>query len=657
MHVSELHTYFAEGGPLSQVLSSYRPRAEQLKLAEAIERCIDHNDTLIAEAGTGIGKTFAYLLPALLSERQVILSTATKALQEQLFNHDLPQIQRVLQREFNIALLKGRSNYLCHYRYESYEPPSLFPENLVQEWQLIQEFYDRTADGDLDGLHGVAEHSPLRLALTSTPENCLGKECPYLEQCFIKTARQKAHEADVCVVNHHLLLADFSLRDQTLGEILPQGEIYIIDEAHRLPTTAIHFFSERLNSSALHTLRDDILLACKENAPDALDVIQAANAFKTQVQHWRLSLPPQTRPTQLSEEDIMAAQPAFIAACQHLHKDMQALAEVMEQHAARSAALGNVQQRLHDCINLCERCLERLQNNSQDSDRVLWLDYSERYCSLHLAPLSPAQQLQSRFKQKDSAWIFLSATLAVDGTFEHFQGEMGIPQAQTLLLGSPFDYRHQGLMYCPADLPEPNHPEYTQQLVRAVLPIFEASRGRAFFLFTSYRAMNQAYEVLKDSPFTVLLQGERSKVELLNCFKNSERALLLATATFWEGVDVRGKALVCVVIDKLPFASPTEPITAAKLRRFEAENQSGFFKYSLPQAVISLKQGVGRLIRDYDDYGVLVIGDPRLLQKSYGKIFLNSLPRMTRTTKLEAIARFFAYHESHHESQKEEASS
>lgn len=619
-------------------------REGQRELAVSIARNLEEKAVLLAEAGTGTGKTFAYLLPALASGQKILVSTATKNLQEQIHSKDLPLVRKVLGNTARVALLKGRRNYFCPHHFHQLQQED-HDSAARRELALVAHFAERTRDGDLVGLEGIAEDAAIRQAITSTADNCLGRDCDFFEDCFVQKARQKAKEADVVVVNHHLLLADFALKSDGFAEILPDIDAFIIDEAHHLPQTAIQFLGERLSYHQMQVFCQDARTAQREEAADDLALQKSIETLAEPAMRAHKSV---ARGDEYRVDDFGQAECTLFFAA--LHDWGEALAEVvrlLHQAAARGKLLANMAERADKLQALLNIFLTQPEGEDAHSKtQARWLDVSARGFVLNLVPVNAAGRFAGWIRQSEASWTFLSATLTVNGEFTHFASELGIFDYDSIRLDSPFDYRRQAVLYHPAGLPQPNHEDYTEALMDAVRPVLAASKGRAFLLFTSYRAMYMAERALRDEPYTFFVQGQASKERLLADFMASKRGVLLATASFWEGVDVRGDRLVCVVIDKLPFAAPNDPLSKVRHRLMQEKGLSPFLHDSLPQAVIALKQGVGRLIRDSSDYGVLVIGDPRLTGKGYGKVFLDSLPRMTRTTDLAVVKRFFAYHEA-----------
>lgn len=659
--MADIKTLFAADGALSAAVSGYQPRPGQQELAEAVADNLSDDGILLAEAGTGTGKTFAYLLPLLASGKKGLVSTATRNLQEQIFSKDLPLVRKVLASPARVALLKGRRNYLCHHHYHQYLDSEPHTREEKAWRRAIEHFFDTTADGDLVALRDVPEDAPVIARITSTAENCLGRDCAFYEECYVQKARQKAKEADVTVINHHLLLADFALKSEGFAEILPDIQAFIIDEAHHLPLTAIHFLGDHLSARQLLAFINDGEHAALAEAPDALELRETLRDIK--LQHSKILLAVrQPQETRLDEAQLFANRD-FWTELQTLATQFELLHAQLAPQKTRGKLLAHLDSRCQDLQKLIAAFLAEDQNAAPaatpeptDTDgeteakppapRAIWLDVGPRHYSLCSVPVNAAGRFATWIANSNASWSFLSATLAVNGSFDHYSRELGLSEYRSIQLQSPFDFRHQALLYHPPGLPDPNDAAYNDALIAAILPVLARSRGRAFLLFTSYKALHAAERALRDTDYHLLVQGRAGKNALLADFRRHDRAVLLATSSFWEGVDVRGDRLVCVVIDKLPFAAPNDPVTRARHRLLTDKGLSPFIHDTLPQAIITLKQGVGRLIRDTGDYGVLVLADPRLTQKNYGQTFLNSLPPMSKTRKIEVIDRFFAYHEN-----------
>jgi len=620
-------------GPLAKHISGFASRSLQQAMAETVAETLENDSLLIAEAGTGTGKTFAYLVPALLCGKKVMISTGTKNLQDQLFHRDLPTVREALGVSTSIALLKGRANYLCHHRLELLEGRRLRPE---QQDQLarIRSWTGRTRSGDTAELGEIPEDSTIWPMVTSTTDNCLGSECPAYSQCFVMKARKDAQEADLLVVNHHLFFADMALRDEGFGEVLPGVNAFIFDEAHQLPEVASVFFGLNLGGRQIVDLGRDTLVELHTEAPDQ-DAAQASvTKLEKSVRDFRLAL---GTDTQRGPWDKVAESKAVIDAADDLLESLTRLEEVLEPLAERGKGLERCWRR---CLELQTRFGQFV--DGEEQNYIQWFETHSRSFVLHMTPLDIHETFRAYVDSHRSAWVFTSATLAVGDSFKHFARNLGIEDARGELWDSPFDFSKQALLYVPTDLPQPNTMEYTATVVDAALPVIESCGGRTFFLTTSHRALREVAERLEgEIEYPLLVQGTLPRAELLERFRELGNAVLVGTSSFWEGVDVRGEALSCVIIDKLPFSSPGDPVLQAKLDVMREQGLNPFFDFQVPQAVITLKQGVGRLIRDVSDRGVLMICDPRLFGKSYGRIFRESLPPMPITRDVADVQTFF----------------
>jgi ATP-dependent DNA helicase DinG len=624
-------------GPLARQVPGFAPRLQQQEMAAAVEAILNEGGTLIVEAGTGTGKTYAYLVPALLSGARVIISTGTRHLQDQLYHRDLPVVRRALKIPVRTALLKGRSNYLCRYRLQATEQSGrLSSREQLAELHRIRAWAGRTRCGDIAEIPDVSENSPVWPRVTSTVDNCLGQDCPDLDDCFFAKARCEALAADVLVINHHLFCADVAMRETGFAELLPGAEAVILDEAHQLPEVASQFFGKSLSGRQLTELARDTVVEQERDAPDFAVLRQRAEALEAAVLALREAL---------GEADCRApwreaaTRPAVREAVEGLSGALDQLREALKEAAQRGKGLENCHRRGED---LAQRLI--LMTGGENSlDHVCWFETRGRGFTLTRTPLDIAPTFRGRMEAQQGAWIFTSATLAVGQSFEHFAQRLGLRDYAALRLDSPFDFPRNTLLYHPPQLPDPASPHHTAALVEAALPVLEASGGRAFLLFTSYRALREAAKLLAGRlAYPLLVQGDLPKAVLLRRFRDLGNAVLLGTASFWEGVDVRGEALSCVIIDRLPFAAPGDPVLQARIESLRQRGEDPFLCYQLPQAVITLKQGAGRLIRDVSDRGVLVLGDPRLLSKSYGRVFLDSLPPMPCTRDLARVRAFFA---------------
>ncbi|MDD5578861.1 MAG: ATP-dependent DNA helicase [Methylobacter sp.] len=633
--MTELEAIFSNEGALSRVIARYHPRAAQVEMAQAIAQAIDENRQLIAEAGTGTGKTFAYLVPAILSGKKVIISTGTKNLQDQLFNKDLPVIRKAIQVPFIAALLKGRSNYLCIYRLQNSLTSTLgFNKEDAAALAKINSWSKRTQSGDISEMSEVAEADPVWYQATSTVDNCLGLDCPDYAECFLAKARKKAQECEVLVVNHHLLCADWSIRDSGFGELLPDAQVVIIDEAHQLADTASNFLGINMGGKQLADLAGDALIEYYKDATDIPALRTACEDLEHEVKDLRLAFGIELKRGEWKE---IENNPNLIGGLTAVKEQLQRLRDQLELASVKTKGL-------ELCFKRADELLQQLKIITDDNSGkwIRWYETHRKTFTLSRTPLDIAAEFRLFMQQHKAAWIFTSATLSVANTFDHFANNLGLDKAAGESWGSPFDYSSQSLFYHPKHLPQPNDPGFIPAIVDFALPVLQASKGRAFFLFTSHRALKQAAELLEDKiDYPLLVQGSRPKAQLLDQFKAAGNAVLLGTSSFWEGVDVRGEALSCVIIDKLPFSSPGDPVLKARLQAMTQQGRNPFFEHQLPAAVITLRQGIGRLIRDVTDRGVLMVCDPRLLKRSYGQVFLDSVPAMRRTRNIEDVRAFF----------------
>lgn len=650
----------SEGGALATQLDAFVPRAAQQRLTGAIADAFEQRDVLLAEAGTGTGKTFAYLVPALLSGLKTIVSTGTRALQDQLYHRDLPRVRDALGVGLKSALLKGRANYLCRYRLEQAKgEPRFTSREQVDQFQRVVAWSGRTKFGDMAELSALPEDSPLLPLVTSTVDNCLGSDCPFWDDCFVVQARQRAQAADVVVVNHHLLLADLALKQEGFGEILPGAQAFVIDEAHQLPELAANFFGEGFGMRQLQELTRDALAECKD-VPGALATLQPpVRALEQALRELRAAmegLPVRgTRERALDKTEVREGFAALTTSLAELLEALSPLASSavgLETCAARASDLTARLTRWQGEGEAADGSPQAVaeQTDSRQSDvlettaasgDVLWYELTQRGFRCQRTPLDVSGPLREHRERSHAAWVFTSATLAVGGRFDHIAVRLGLDDPHTLLQPSPFDWPRQALCYLPTGLPDPNARGYGTALIAALWPVLEASQGRAFLLFASHRALREAAETLRDGPWPLFVQGEAPRATLLQRFRESGNGVLLGAASFREGVDVVGDALSVVVVDKLPFAAPDDPVFEARLEAIRRSGGNPFRDEQLPQAVIALKQGVGRLIRSETDRGVLVLCDPRLTGKPYGRIFLDSLPPFARTRRVEDVQTFF----------------
>lgn len=625
---------FSEDGLLSKAIDGFATRAEQLKMAEAVQQAIDKQHTLVVEAGTGTGKTYAYLVPALLSDKKVIISTGTKNLQEQLFFRDLPKIKSAMGSGKSTALLKGRANYLCLYRLTQHTTSvPVNDKSLISDLNKVKHWSTQTREGDVGELTSVAEDSQVFPYITSNADNCIGSECPDFNDCYLVKARKKAMDSDLVVVNHHLFFADLALKDVGFGELMPETDLVIFDEAHQLPDIACDYFGESLSSRQMQELSRDIIVEYRSKLTDMRQLGKAAEKLELTVADLRLCFP--VEPSRGNWRDVVSRDDV-LSAIARLKEDLDFLYQVLKLALSRTDVIDH-------CFDRCVSIMQRLDKMMDvgKSGFSYWYETTSRHIKLNLTPLSIADKFREVVNKEETAWIFTSATLAVDDSFEHYTATMGLDNSEQLVLESPFAYEEQALFVVPRYLPEPNDYQMGEALVKTAVKLIEAAKGRCFLLFTSHKMLRLVAQRLEHRvDYPLLVQGSSSKRLLLEQFAEHGNAVLLGTASFWEGVDVRGDALSCVVIDKLPFAAPDEPLLQARMEDCRLNGGDPFASVQIPQAVISLKQGVGRLIRDAGDRGVLVICDNRLITRHYGQTFVKSLPPMRRTRDLTSAIEF-----------------
>lgn len=625
-------------GPIARALAGFVPRPAQQRLAARIDAAFEQRGVFIAESGTGTGKTFAYLVPALRAGRKVLISTGTRHLQDRLFEHDIPLVKRALGSPALAAVLKGRANYLCLRRFEQAQAQSGSRETRVQ-LARVREWLRVTRRGDIGEIDTIPEDSPLSRELVSGADDCLGARCEYYDDCYVNRVRREALAADVVVVNHHLFFADLALREEGFGQLLPGVDAVVFDEAHQLPEVATQFFGASFGSAQLVALARDLRHE-EARAPSGVEgLLACTDAMERAARDLRLAF---GRAERRVAWDEVAAEP-------RVREARDVACDAVDAMLARLAVAAEAGEGFAQCERRAGTWRERARelDRSTPGDYVAWVDVGARAVGFHFTPLDVAatfrgqMEAYSRSGRAPKAWVFTSATLSVDGDFGYFKSRLGLEDADAEHFESPFDYARQALLYLPPDLPMPADARYTQRVVEAVVPVIEAVGGGAFLLFTSHRALREAHALLTGRlPFPLLVQGEAPRATLLERFRALGNAVLLGAASFWEGVDVRGPALSCVVIDKLPFASPDDPVVRARGASIEQSGLNPFMEYQVPEAVIALKQGAGRLIRDVDDCGVLVVCDPRLRERAYGKRFLASLPPMPLTRSLDEVRAF-----------------
>ncbi|ARD22566.1 helicase [Shewanella japonica] len=629
----EVDLAFSPQGALAKSVHQYRPRQSQYDMALAVTSAISEKHNLILEAGTGVGKTFAYLIPALLSGKQVIISTGSKNLQEQLFFKDLPLLLTMFSVAPKTALLKGRSNYLCQLRLEkNLQKISQMSPQVVDELIKINQWASMTKDGDIGNLTSVAEHSATIATVTSTKESCTGKKCSYYDACFSRKAKIKAQDAKIVVVNHHLFFADRLLKDTGFAELLPEADVVVFDEAHLVPDVCINYFGQQIATRDIDRVLNQIIDVYRTELRDSIQLDQLSQRLLVKLSRWQNAL---------LEEDVtdwrhVISNKDLATQSWDLLNELTTLLAVTTEHVGRSETLDNVVGQLSSIVAQLQLYFE-----CNDQNAAYSVEPSGRFTMLRIAPINIAKQCQQLF-DKQTQWIFTSATLQVNRQLKHFADELGLGKAKQIILDSPFDYPNQALFCVPRHLAKSGQTEANvNQLVDVCTQAINAAQGRTFILFTSHHMLQQVARMLQRKVnYPLLIQGQASKQSLLNKFRQLGNGVLLGTSSFWEGIDVRGRLLSCVIIDKLPFVSPDDTLYRARAANAERSHNDPFTSISLPQAVISLKQGVGRLIRDEKDRGVLILCDNRIVNRPYGEAFINSLPPMSRTRDLDTALRF-----------------
>ena len=627
--------YFSADGELANNISGFKYRPQQVEMAQAVERTIQDAGTLVVEAGTGVGKTFAYLMPAMLSGMKVVISTGTRHLQDQLFYTDLPVLQQASSLSINASILKGRSNYLCKYRFQRFEHELTdFPrlENAyieIKDWSVV------TKTGDIAEVNELSEQSEIWSHVTSTRDNCLGGECPDYSKCHVLKARKKAQEASLVVINHHLLCADLVLKDEGFGELLPTADVFILDEAHQLTDVLPNFFGNSLSARQLQELIADINKECvpignsfSSISKNYYKVIELKEKFYN-------ALSKQMNETRQLWREVKNDKLVY-AAFEKLVQSLILLEDKLMAIAPESPGLAQCYKRVNEINGVLDEF-----NHSGNKD-VQWIELGRRSFRFGSVPLNVAVPYQRATQEYQCGWIYTSATLTAKQSFTHFTDQLGLEDAECVMCDSPFDYKTQSRLFLPALSKLPNEPGYTDEVIKVALPLLHSSHGNAFILFTSHKALNRAADLMRDSSFNVLVQGSSAKRELLKQFQQTKNCVLLGTQSFWEGVDVKGHRLRLVIIDKLPFVSPADPIVRARSKALEEAGENPFVFYQIPQAILNLKQGVGRLIRGEKDRGVVVLMDPRIKTKNYGKSFIKSLPPMTVTESESNILNFLS---------------
>ncbi|OZI74217.1 ATP-dependent DNA helicase [Bordetella genomosp. 12] len=674
----DISEFFDADGPLAQAMPGYRPRHAQVELAQAIESAMADRATLVAEAGTGTGKTWAYLVPAIVQGGKVLISTGTRTLQDQLFARDLPKVRAALAAPVTVALLKGRGNYVCHYHLDRLQGDerALKSRSEIAQLRQIQVFAGVTKTGDRADLAQIPEDADIWQRVTSTRENCLGQDCPRIRDCFVVKARRQAQEADIVVVNHALFMADLVLREEGVTDLLPEVDTVIFDEAHQLPDTATRFLGSSVSTHQLLDFARALEAAGLAYAREAAKWSDVSRQVETAARELRLVCAGLERlPGRKATFDAIPDPDVFDAALAQLRSVLDAATRGMLQVSEKHPDLATVARQGADlCVKLARWAtpprqgggdagwgedantpvaddMAQLAQNAPpwSGPAVRWVEQGQHHVRLHAAPLSVAQAF-SRYRKSNQAWVLTSATLSVQGDFGHFTRQLGLADARTGRWDSPFDYPAQGLLFVPRDMPEPQAPQFAQRFVDSLMPLLEVNPGGALILCTTLRAVDRMAELLAEAfeeaghDWPLLKQGQSTRRDLLEKFARLKHPVLVGSASFWEGIDLPGDMLTLVAIDKLPFAPPDDPVIEARLRACRAQGGNPFAEYQLPEAAISLKQGAGRLIRTETDWGVLMVGDPRLVEKPYGKRLWRGLPPFARTRDMGEALAFYQRH-------------
>lgn len=630
--IAQIEEIFSLAGALAKNIPGYSPRAIQLEMAIAITKALEQSNVLIAEAGTGTGKTYAYLIPCLISGKKVIVSTGTKNLQDQLFHRDIPLLRKILGRPIKVALLKGRGNYVCLHRLNTYLQTRFINSEFGQKLFNIKNWVESSRDGEIEHIKEPQPDSRLLPYITSTADNCLGQDCEYFSKCYLLKARREAQEVDLLIVNHHLFFADSQLKDVGITELLPDVDAVIFDEAHQLHEIATHFLGQSVSGRQFIYLARDIHTQRELDAPDMLELKEESDKLINATGELQKAFGSACKGTW----GHIFYKPEIKAGLENLENVLTRLEKILELASVRGRGLENCWRRTVEMTHK----LKELTILSGDK-HIHWYEVQDNNFVLYHTPMDISDYFQRLIQGNTQTWIFTSATLSVNGDFSHFESQLGLANTTRLHLNSPFDYQKQALLYLPPLQVFPNEEGYVKSMLEFVIPVLRRTEGRAFFLFTSHRTLKEASIQLADQiEYPLLIQGSASKSQLLKTFCELDHAILLGTSSFWEGVDVKGKRLSCVIIDKIPFLSPDDPILKTRFEYLKKQGRNPFQDYQLPQAVISLRQGVGRLIRDQEDYGILVLCDPRLTAKEYGKIFIDSLPPMPMTQSFDEVQTF-----------------
>ena len=640
---------FAADGPLARALEGFEPRGGQIEMAESVAAALAGRSVLLAEAGTGTGKTLAYLVPAILSRQRVLVSTGTKNLQEQIFFKDLPLLREALGVPFKATCMKGRGNYLCLHRFDAFrESPAIRSLDETLNLRILERWAEHTETGDRAEVEDLPEDLPFWTEIAATTENCIGAECPRYGDCFVVRMRQQAAESDVVIVNHHLLCADAAVRQSTFGEVIPRCSNAIVDEAHQLEDVATQYFGLSVSNYRLDDLVRDVERAFavpangdpehrNQVATTARRIREHSRQFFSALHmvrfEWTTAKAAESKARVKAKDLARVAEDgaALISALESLQADVALTKDATED----VQAVGRRATEIKDDL--------RFLLKANDPGFVFFLETRGRGVFLRASPIDVSSTIRQLLLDRMDATVLTSATLTVDGSFDYVRGRLGVGRATELKLDSEFDYQRQSILYLPKRIPDPRQTDFAAAAAREIVSILKATSGRAFVLFTSYANLREVHRLASmELEYPILVQGTAPRSALLRDFKTTPNAVLLATSSFWQGVDVVGDALSCVIIDKLPFASPGDPITAARVEAITARGGSPFGEYQIPLAILTLKQGLGRLLRHRQDRGVLAVLDPRLKTMAYGRRFLASLPPAPVTSELSDVVRFFA---------------
>lgn len=621
-------------GIIKQEIDDFRPRQSQLDMSRLIDQAITNGESHLIEASTGIGKSFAYLVPVFLSKKKVVISTGTKNLQDQLFYKDIPLIKRIVINSKKTALLKGRSSYCCPYRIGLFRNQSQFrSREMTALFDSLHQWSETSKTGDISEFAAIPENDPLWFYATSNADNCLGNECPCFDDCFVVKARKKAMDADVVVINHHLYFSDLALKKEGFGEILPEAQVLIFDEAHQLPDIASHFFGNQLTMRQIEMLCKEIVDAELAEAPDSKLLAPASDALSKAVGDFRLAI---GQFPQKAEWARIQYAPSMQKTVKTIQTSIEALKIILETMVGRGKELASCFRRLESVELVFKQFL------STDDFNVSWYEWNERSFRLSVSPLEVADSFRRQLDESlNEAVLFTSATLSSQQSFQYYADRLGLADIKTNLFESPFDYPKQALLYLPDQLPDPSDADYAKLFGELCCDLIEATKGYCFILFTSYRMLTWTASYLRSKIKNKLfVQGDYQRSELLQQYMKAKNPVLLGTSSFWEGVDVKGDQLRCVIIDKLPFKSPQDPVYKKRLQLANQNGGNAFMDVQVPEATINLRQGVGRLIRDIDDRGIVALCDNRLNSKPYGAKMLDSLPPMKRTSSLTEVRAF-----------------